>query len=46
MPVLTAGTSLITQNSPLEDRWGGWYVTGTGGRRHNIQAVLTTQMAG
>jgi hypothetical protein len=35
MPVLTAGTSLTTQNSPLEDRWGGWYVTGTHGERRH-----------
>jgi hypothetical protein len=42
MPVLTAGTSLITQNSPLEDRWGGWYVTGThGDMRH--QGNLTAK---
>jgi hypothetical protein len=35
MPVLTAGTTLTTQDTPLEDRWGGWYVTGTyGDRRH------------
>ena len=35
MPVLTAGTSLVTQATPLEERWGGWYVTGThGDRRH------------
>jgi hypothetical protein len=35
MPVLTAGTSLTTQDTPLEERWGGWYVTGThGARRH------------
>lgn len=34
-PVLIAGTSLTTDASPLEERWGGWYVTGThGDRRH------------
>jgi hypothetical protein len=34
-PILTAGTALTTQDSPMEQRWGGWYVTGTHGKlRH------------
>jgi hypothetical protein len=41
MPVLTAGTSLTTQDSPLEDRWGGWYVTGTHGDRRHMGNVTT-----
>jgi hypothetical protein len=32
-PVLSAGTFLITQQSPFAERWGGWYVTG----RHGLQ---------
>jgi hypothetical protein len=28
-PVLRAGTFRTTHTSPLEERWGGWYVTGT-----------------
>jgi hypothetical protein len=39
MPVLTAGTSLTSQNSPLEERWGGWYVTGTHGERRHMGNV-------
>jgi hypothetical protein len=39
MPVLTAGTSLVTQSTPLEDRWGGWYVTGTHGDRRHLGNV-------
>src|SRR4051794_159831 len=27
-PILSAGTFLTTQESPLKERWGGWYVTG------------------
>ena len=27
-PILTAGTKLIGHHSPIEQRWGGWYVTG------------------
>lgn len=30
-PLFQAGTSLIDQQSPLEMRWGGWYVTGNHG---------------
>ena len=34
-PILSAGTFLTTDESPLKERWGGWYVTGThGGQRH------------
>lgn len=34
-PLLTAGTFLSTDQSPLKERWGGWYVTGThGSQRH------------
>ena len=33
--LLQAGTSLIDHTSPLESRWGGWYVTGKhGDSRH------------
>ena len=28
-PILTAGSHLTTHASPLSERWGGWYVTGT-----------------
>ncbi len=28
---LTTGTSLVNHRTPLEERWGGWYVTGTHG---------------
>lgn len=28
MPLFEAGTFHTRQNSPIEERWGGWYVTG------------------
>jgi len=28
-PILTAGTRLTGHHSPIEQRWGGWYVTGS-----------------
>ncbi|NUQ64529.1 MAG: hypothetical protein HUU20_18850 [Pirellulales bacterium] len=40
-PILSAGTFLTTWQSPLAERWGGWYVTGTHGRqRHMGNAIL------
>ena len=30
-PILSAGTFLTTHESPLSERWGGWYVTGVTG---------------
>jgi hypothetical protein len=35
LPIAPAHTAIIDHRSPLEDRWGGWYVTGrTGTIRH------------
>lgn len=35
-PVVAAGSFLSTTGSPLEQRWGGWYVTGTHGDQKHI----------
>ncbi len=32
MPILSAGTKMVDYTTPLADRWGGWYVTGTHGK--------------
>jgi hypothetical protein len=32
-PILSAGSRMVDYTTPLEDRWGGWYVTG----RHGAQ---------
>ena len=32
MPVFQAGDFFTDQRSPLKERWGGWYVTGTHGQ--------------
>jgi hypothetical protein len=48
LPLLAAGTFLTTDASPLEQRWGGWYVTGTHGeQRHmgNLTVKDTEQAA-
>ncbi len=40
MPILRSGSFTVTYESPLEQRWGGWYVTGThGAARHMGNAV-------
>ena len=38
-PILNAGTFLTTDESPLKERWGGWYVTGTHGRQRHMGNV-------
>jgi hypothetical protein len=41
LPVFNAGSFLTDDTSPLSERWGGWYVTGShGGQRHLGNAVV------
>jgi hypothetical protein len=35
-PILSAGSYRIDHTSPLEKRWGGWYVTGTHGAQKHL----------
>jgi hypothetical protein len=45
-PILTAGTYLSTDRSPLQERWGGWYVTGRHGtQRHMGNVVAKSELA-
>ena len=39
-PDFRAGTFVSTDQSPIEERWGGWYVTGTHGRMRHMGNVL------
>jgi hypothetical protein len=40
-PVFSAGAFVTSHESPLKERWGGWYVTGThGAERHMGNVVL------
>lgn len=40
-PVIAAGSFVTTTASPLEQRWGGWYVTGThGSQQHRGNMAL------
>jgi hypothetical protein len=35
-PILSSGSYRTDQRSPLAQRWGGWYVTGTSGRQVHL----------
>lgn len=35
-PILSEGSFRIDHTSPLENRWGGWYVTGTHGNQTHL----------
>lgn len=44
-PIVRSGSHLVGHETPLEQRWGGWYVTGThGDQRHmgNVPASADT----
>jgi hypothetical protein len=45
LPVLSAGTYRIDQTSPLEKRWGGWYVTGTHGNQKHLGNLIVRSHA-
>ena len=45
-PIVSAGTFLIGHDSPLSERWGGWYVTGTHGAARHLGNAIATEAAG
>lgn len=40
LPILSAGSFHIDHKSPLEHRWGGWYVTGTHGDQKHLGNLI------
>jgi hypothetical protein len=43
-PLLSLGSELVDTTTPIEKRWGGWYVTALrGGPRHRGNLVLSTE---
>lgn len=36
LPILSAGSHRVDHTTPLHQRWGGWYVTGTHGRMTHL----------
>ncbi|HIG11602.1 MAG: hypothetical protein ABGY71_05910 [bacterium] len=45
-PILSSGTFRTTDASPLSERWGGWYVTGTHGDQRHMGNTLVNEEAG
>lgn len=41
-PAFNAGTFSTSHESPMAERWGGWYVTGTHGKQTHMGNVLVT----
>ena len=39
-PILSLGSHRIDQTSPIADRWGGWYVTGTSGEQKHLGNLI------
>jgi hypothetical protein len=39
-PRFPGGGTIVDSRTPLDDRWGGWYVTGTAGRMHSRANAL------
>jgi hypothetical protein len=35
-PIFSAGSHMVDYTTPIEDRWGGWYVTGTHGAQQHL----------
>ena len=38
-PITSAGSTLVTHDTPIEQRWGGWYVTGKHGDTRHLGNV-------
>jgi hypothetical protein len=39
-PILASGSFRIDHTSPLKNRWGGWYVTGTHGKQRHLGNLI------
>lgn len=42
MPILSSGSKMTDHTSPISERWGGWYVTGTHGNQHHLGNFIAT----
>ena len=45
-PILSAGSFSVTQQNPLSERWGGWYVTGRHGTERHMGNVIARDLPG
>jgi hypothetical protein len=39
-PIFSAGSNTVDHTTPLEKRWGGWYVTGTHGEQTHLGNLI------
>jgi hypothetical protein len=39
-PIFSAGSNTVDHTTPLEKRWGGWYVTGTHGEQKHLGNLI------
>ncbi|NNE91901.1 MAG: hypothetical protein HKN23_09670 [Verrucomicrobiales bacterium] len=44
LPIFHAGTFRTTDASPLEERWGGWYVTGRSGKMGHMGNMIAKEV--
>jgi len=42
-PILSAGSYSVDHTTPLEHRWGGWYVTGTHGAQTHLGNLIAQE---
>src|SRR5579883_272286 len=40
LPILASGTYRIDHTSPMRQRWGGWYVSGTSGKQTHLGNLI------
>ncbi|MBI4885488.1 MAG: hypothetical protein HY824_00175 [Acidobacteria bacterium] len=45
-PIVSAGTFVTSDQSPLKERWGGWYVTGTHGTQVHMGNAIADDTQG
>lgn len=43
-PVSAIGEGATTDRTPIKDRWGGWYVTGTSGDQRHMGNLMSTML--
>jgi hypothetical protein len=44
LPILSEGGFRVDHATPLENRWGGWYVTGTHGRQAHLGNLIVRDL--
>lgn len=42
-PIASGGSFFVSHDTPMKDRWGGWYVTGEHGQTRHMGNVIATE---